>query len=84
VRLVCDLVYFVSIFGSVCYGIDLGNCVRSTCAEHEALILVTHGWSGKLNVFYVEIGVLTCCLSVVVTCTTYYACSTTCLTGIVK
>jgi hypothetical protein len=33
-------------------------------------------------VFYVEIGVLTCFLSVVVTRATYYARSTTCLTGI--
>jgi hypothetical protein len=52
VRLVCDLVYFVRIYGSVSYGIVLGNCVLSTCAVREALILLTHGWSGKLNVCF--------------------------------
>jgi hypothetical protein len=45
-------VYFVRIYGSVSYGIDLGNCVRSICAIREALILVTHGWSGNFNVCF--------------------------------
>jgi hypothetical protein len=52
VRLVCDLVYFVLICGSVSYGIYLGNFVLSTCAVREALILITHGWSGNLNVCF--------------------------------
>jgi hypothetical protein len=51
-RLVCDLVYFVLMYGSVCYGMNLGNCVRSICAVCEALILVTHGWNGNLNVCF--------------------------------